>query len=41
MEIIEITNDMTINYVATIMVYFSIPLLTTIGIIKLLKEATK
>ncbi len=41
MEIIELSNDIVFNYVATIMVYFSIPLFTVVGMLKLLKEALK
>jgi hypothetical protein len=41
MDIIDFSNDIVFNYVATIMVHFSIPLLTTVGMLKLLKEALK
>ena len=41
MDLIPIANDLVFNYVFTISVYFSIPLLTTLAIIRITKEISK
>jgi len=41
MELIPITTDIVFNYVFTISVYFSIPLLTTLALVRIVKEISK
>jgi len=41
MELIPITTDIVFNYVFTIAVYFSIPLLTTLALVRITKEISK
>jgi hypothetical protein len=40
MEIIEITNNVAYNYFATISIYMSIPHITVLALVRLIKEAT-